>query len=85
MITDFFITTWTGMVGWVTGLLPAFDQSTTNIGLMGILQPVAVGATGLGAWIPWGVLAIEAPIVIGMYVGSLVLRAIKSLIPTISG
>jgi hypothetical protein len=52
---------------------------------MSMLAPVAVGASGLGAWIPWTLLAVEAPIVIGAYVLSLVLRAIKSLIPTISG
>lgn len=85
MITAALINIWTGFVTWLTGLMPPFDQSVTNAGLMGILQPVSAGAAGLGAWIPWGVLAVEAPIVIGLYVTSLILRVIKSLLPTISG
>lgn len=85
MITEWFIGIWVGFTGWVTGLIPTFDESIQSIGLMAILQPVVVAAGGLGAWIPWLLLGILAPVVISMYVGSLLLRAIKSLIPTISG
>lgn len=85
MITLWFINVWVGFTGWLTGLVPPFDQQVTNVGLMSILAPMAQGAASLGAWIPWGTLSFWAPIVIGMYVLSLVLRAIKSLIPTISG
>jgi hypothetical protein len=85
VISEFFIGIWVDMVTWVAGLIPTFDESVQNVGLMSMLAPVAVGASGLGAWIPWTLLAVEAPIVIGAYVLSLVLRAIKSLIPTISG
>ena len=85
MITEWFIGIGVSFVTWFAGLIPTFDESVQNVGLMSMLAPVAVGATGLGAWIPWTLLAIEAPIVIGAYVISLVLRAIKSLIPTISG
>jgi hypothetical protein len=85
VISEFFISVWVDFVGWIAGLIPTFDESVQNVGLMSMLAPVAVGAGGLGAWIPWLILAVEAPLVIGMYVLSLVLRAIKSLIPTISG
>ena len=85
MITLFFMSTWVALVGWSTSLLPPLDVNVTNAGLMGILAPVAQGAYGLGAWIPWGTLGIEAPIVIGLYVTSLVARVIKSFIPLISG
>lgn len=85
MISDWFINAWVGMVGWITGLLPSFSESTTNAGLMGMLAPMADGASRLGAWIPWDVLGFWAPIVIAMYFATLILRVIKSLIPTISG
>lgn len=85
MIADVAIDIWVTFVGWLAGMIPTFDESVQNIGLMAMLAPVVVGAGGLGAWIPWVVLAVEAPLVIGAYVLSLILRVIKSLIPTISG
>lgn len=85
MITEWFMTLWVGGVEWIAGMIPTFDESVQNVGLMAILAPVVVAAGGMGAWIPWTVLSVEAPLVIGAYVVSLGLRAIKSLIPTISG
>lgn len=85
MITEAFMSLWTTVVVWFAGLIPPFDEAVQNAGLMSMLAPVVVAAGGLGAWIPWPVLAVCAPIVIGAYVTSLILRAIKSLIPTISG
>ena len=85
MIVEKLMDVWTVIVVWFAGLIPEFDQAVQNVGLMSMLAPVVVAAGGLGAWIPWPVLAVCAPVVIGAYVTSLVLRAIKSLIPTISG
>lgn len=85
MITEALLNLWTGFASWVVGMVPSFTESTQNAGLMGMLVPVIGGASQLGAWIPWAVAAIWLPLTIGVYLVTLVLRIIKSLIPTISG
>lgn len=86
MISEFFIDIWVNVSGWVLGLMPAMPAvDTAGIGLGNILAPVSHGLTGLGGWVPWGLVAILLPASVAFYLGSLLLRAVKSFIPTISG
>lgn len=86
MISEWFIGIWTNTVIWVSGLIPSLpDFDTAVVGVGAILGPVGMGLTGLGGWIPWPTVAFLLPISVGLYVLGLVLRAVKSLIPTISG
>lgn len=85
MITEWIMTQWANIVIWFNGLFPPFDQQVQNAGLMAILAPVIVQAGNLGAWIPWALIGTLAAVVTAFYVATLILRIIKSLIPTISG
>lgn len=86
MISEFFIDIWVNLCTWVLGLMPAIPAlNGASVGIGNILGPVSAGLTGLGGWIPWEVVAILLPVSVTLYIGSLMLRAIKSFIPTISG
>ena len=86
MITEWVYSVWGGFATWIMGMLPPWSAGNgLGSGLSAILGPVAGTANNLGAWIPWDVGATWFTIVIGAYFASLVIRAIKSFIPTISG
>lgn len=86
MIVEWLNSLWVGMASWTLGLAPGWAPGQEYAsGLAAILGPVSSAAYGLGAWIPWSVGTFWLNIVIACYFGSLIVRAIKSLIPTISG
>lgn len=85
MIVEFLLGVFANVQGWILSFLPAFSVSGLNAGIAAMLGPFADGVNQLGAWIPWSTVQIVLPISIGLYVSGLTLRAVKSLIPTISG
>lgn len=85
MIIEWLYGIWEGFSVWILGLIPAFPVVGMNVGLAAILNPVSDGLAGLGGWIPWDVVNILLPISVSLYIGGLILRAVKSLIPMISG
>jgi hypothetical protein len=85
MIVEFFSDLWAWAVPLLVAMLPTFATSGINAGLSAILGPFSDGVNDLGAWLPWSTVQIWLPIVIGLYVSGLTLRAVKSFIPTISG
>ena len=86
MISEFFINIWVTVSTWFLSLLPQMPGvEDASFGVGNILRPVAAGLTGLGGWIPWGTIAVLLPISVALYIAGFVLRAVKSLIPTISG
>jgi hypothetical protein len=84
VIVEFLIWMYSNVGVWAVGLIPAFSASGINSGLAAILGPVSTSINGLGAWLPWSTVQIWLPITISLYTGSLIVRAVKSFIPTIS-
>jgi hypothetical protein len=85
VIVEFLASLGSEVVTWFLGLLPAFSTVGINAGLGAILGPFSTGVNGLGAWLPWSTIQIWMPITIGLYIAGLIIRAVKSFIPTISG
>lgn len=85
MIVEWISTLWTNASIWFLGLLPPFPATAPKVGISGILDPVSTGLSGLGGWIPWDVVATLLTVSMGLYLITLILRAVKSLLPTISG
>lgn len=85
MIIEVLYTLWALFTSWILGNMPTFDSGPIIVGVNATLAPVLVGAAQLGGWIPWGTVAICLPISVGLYVVTLLARAIKSFIPLISG
>jgi hypothetical protein len=85
VITQWAFDVWAGFVGWITGMLPQWDDPSMQAGLGTILDAFRPQVDGLGAWLPWTEISILVPLVLGLYLTFLTVRAIKSFIPTISG
>jgi hypothetical protein len=85
VIVEFLIQIWENLVTWLLTWFPEFDFPAVEFGIGAVLAPVAAGASQLGAWIPWDTVELIVPISVGMYVTGLVIRAVKSFIPSISG
>jgi len=86
VITEWLYSVWVGFASWVCSLLPSWQSGQgLGSGIAAILGPVSSGAYQLGAWIPWTLGATWMGIVMTVYFGSLIVRAVKSFIPTISG
>ncbi len=84
MIIEFIVGIFTGGVSWLVGLIPAFAPGALNIGVNAMLSPFATAIDGLGAWLPWDAIQVWLPLTVSLWTGSLVVRAVKSFIPTIS-
>lgn len=84
MIIEWIVGVFTGGVGWLCALLPTFSVEGINSGVASMLGPFSDAVNGLGAWLPWSAVQVWLPITISLYTGSLVVRAVKSFIPTIS-
>jgi hypothetical protein len=85
VIVEFLATIWADGVGFMLSVLPSFATSGIDNGLAAILGPFSAGVDDLGAWLPWSTVQIWLPISTSLYVSGLLLRAVKSFIPTISG
>ena len=86
MIIEYGFGLLTGGASWLLSLLPTWSSGQgVGSGIAAILGPVSTGATNLGAWIPWSVGASWMTITLGFYFTTLVIRAVKSFIPSISG
>jgi len=86
MIVEWGYSIFTNIAAWGFGLVPGVPAGTNPAGgITAILGPVMGQVSNLGAWMPWDVINIVVPISIALYLGSLVVRAVKSFIPTISG
>ena len=85
MITEWLFGIWEAIAVWFLGLLPSWPATEFVFGLSAILAPVSGGLQGLGGWIPWELINVLLPVSVSLFVASLILRTVKSLIPTISG
>lgn len=86
MIIEWFYGLWAGLIGWLCDMAPADSGVETLVAQMGsVFDPLESALDGLGAWFPWPVAAGAVQIVLQVYMAALVIRAVKSLIPTISG
>lgn len=80
MITEFFVVLAQGFVTWLLGLLPATDNARDLIVTAdNALAPILSGAASIGAWMPWGTLAIVFPIVIGFYIAAFGVKVFRQL------
>lgn len=86
MIVEWLYSVWTNLSTSTIGGLPGWAIGQEYMaGTAGLFGPVASTAYNLGGWIPWSVGAFWLATTMQFYFASLVIRAIKSLIPTISG
>lgn len=85
MITEWLFGIWESIAIWFIGLLPVWPATEFAFGLAAVLAPVSGGLQGLGGWIPWNLINVLLPISVSLYLAAFILRAVKSLIPTISG
>lgn len=80
MITEFFINLWNAVATWALGLLPDMtDAAGLVVTAQNYLAQVSVGASNLGAFIPWTVVGITLPVVLTLYVGLFILKIVKNL------
>lgn len=86
MIIEYGHTLWTNLVVWLFTFIPPADGleglATT---METVLNPLDAALSGLGSWIPWGVANLCAVITLGFWGVALVVRVVKSFLPTMSG
>lgn len=86
MIVEWLYSVWQSLATTTLGTLPGWAPGQEYAaGLAGLFGPVASTGYQLGGWIPWGTGTFWLATTLQFYFGSLVVRAVKSLIPTISG
>lgn len=80
MITEFLITTGAGFISWVLGLLPSTDDAQGLIVTAdNAFSPILAGAGAIGAWMPWGTLALVFPIVMTLYIAAFAVKVFRQL------
>jgi len=86
MITEFLVAVVGNIAGWLSTLIPPNpDLDMLTAQMQSVFDPLEAGLNGLGAWIPWGVVNICATITLAFWLVTLVLRVVKSFLPTVSG
>jgi hypothetical protein len=86
MITEFLFAVFGNIAGWLLEWMPENDDLAPLAGQMAnVFEPLEQGLNGLGAWMPWGIVNTCAGITLGLWIVTLLIRAVKSFIPTISG
>lgn len=74
------------VVGWLFSLMaPQTGLDGVAVQMSTIFDPLQAGLTGLGGWIPWGIVSTCAGITLALWLVTLGMRVIKSFLPTISG
>lgn len=74
------------VIEWFMTLMPPQPGlDDLNSQMATIFDPLEAGLTGLGAWMPWGVVQVCAGITLGLWGIAFVVRIVKSFLPTMSG
>jgi uncharacterized membrane protein YccF (DUF307 family) len=85
MITEFFIWIAGGLVGSVAALFPTSDASATTTAAMSGVGTVMGYASGFGIWLPFGVMASCAAVVVGVLAVGLTIRLVRIVASFLSG
>ena len=88
MIADWFIQLASVVLGWALDTFPPFDDSGIVITAENFFLPWLGGIHELGVWMPWNALRICVPIVMTVYLVSLLARFFRVIlghIPLIGG
>lgn len=81
MIIEWLMWLGVNVFGMTMEQMPRFDDvEGVVLTASGYLLPLASGLASLGAWIPWGVLGVCMPIVIGTYIICLVIRLARAVV-----
>jgi hypothetical protein len=86
VIIEYGHTIFTNLIVWLFTFIPAADGlEGLATGLEPAMSALDAGLSGLGSWIPWGVGNAAAVVTLGFWAVALVVRVVKSFLPTMSG
>lgn len=73
-------------VVWFFSFIPPIDALDPLAGQMAtVFDPLEAALNGLGGWIPWTLAQTLAAAMLLLYLATLLLRVVKSFLPTMSG
>jgi hypothetical protein len=88
MITEFFLSLATSVLGWLADLFPTWDDTSALDSFPAVLSTVMGWFVGLGVWVDWGILtgcvAVQMIVTLGVF-SIKGLRAAASHIPFFGG
>lgn len=79
MITEWLMHIWTGIVEWISSLLPDDDPPAFLTGIGDALGFVVGSAAGLGAWVPWPLMGTVAAIILTLWTVLVSIKGIRWL------
>ena len=77
MISEWFIQMWTGIQTWFVGLFGTADPPAFLAQVAGFIGDLSARISGLGAWMPMGLLGTVAVAVLGLWFALWVVKFVR--------